>query len=212
MNRQMYRSLSGGVAGVVTLLGVFGILALITGGASWLLLDTAPDAERAQAVTVCGVVSLVVACAATGWIAARVSGCVTTRQGFRHGLLTTIIGLIVLTMLLWLALRKSADFYSVGVALGWIEIPEEVLRLPDVPLAPSFETPPVAPLEVEPPHQARERTIDTLIYVIALFLMASGAGALGGVAGVEHPEQPRPASKIGAGEAVSRRGAHTINR
>ena len=191
MDRQMYRSLSGGVAGVAMLLEVFGILALVTGGASWLLLNTAPDAERAQAVTICGVVSLVVACAATGWTAARVSGCATPRCGISHGLLTTIIGLTALATLLWLALRESADFYSVGVALGWIEIPEEVLRLPDVPLAPSSTTAPE--LEIEPAYLARERTVDTLTHVVIVLLMLAGAGAFGGLAGSDYAHHSHPA-------------------
>ena len=191
MNRYVHRSLSGTVAGVTTLLGVFGVLALTTGGVSWLLLDNAPAADRARAATICGVVSLIVACAATGWTAARVSGCATPRYGISHGLLTTIIGLTALTTLLWLALRESADFYSVGVALGWIEIPEEVLRLPDVPLAPSSTTAPE--LEIEPAHLARERTVDTLTYMIVVLLLAAGAGAFGGFAGTGYAHHSHPA-------------------
>ncbi len=184
MAERTYRLASSTVAGIATLIGTFSCLAAAGAAASWVLLDADPTADRVRVAMIFGAISLVLACAVAGWVSAWVAGCTTAARGFTLGLGTAIIGLIVLVALAWSALRETADFYSVGVALGWIEIPEEQFRRPDVPLAPSFATPPVTPPDIEPAHMARERTMDTVAYVAIMLLMSLGAGGFGGIAGI----------------------------
>jgi hypothetical protein len=168
-------------------------LALVAGlgfGIAWLASFGATRAERALAALLWFGVGAVLAFAAGGWLAARVTAGRGPGPALATGAAVGVVTLLLLVALIEAVLGETMDFRSVGVALGLVDVAAgaEVVVAP-VPLATPAGG---AALADEAAEIARRRTVTAAAYWGAVAALVLGAATLGGWAGAGQGRSAAP--------------------
>jgi hypothetical protein len=138
--------------------------------------DTRRDRAFVGVLVVCGASTL--ALGAGGWVAGRIGAPGGTTSAIALGFLTGVVAVAAVVGAFYATFGEAMDFHSVGIALGWTEVPASELDGQPFPAVP-----PERRYDMSPSDLARERTLQAMAFVTAWGLLAIVATALGALAG-----------------------------